>query len=142
MAEKTFAPTLPSIQPKSFRPIECGLTSLPFIKDIKTSPRRTTRKFWHTPEVNDYGAANIIGAQYAADLIQYLKQNPGTCAVSLMGQMAKEMYQPAKKEDKSHGIAAGFWFVVEKALLSGANNHYSIADSLASSIRYSSSEED
>ena len=109
----------------------CPLTSLPFIDDVMVSPRRTERKFWNVPKVDCYATANVMGAQYAADLIQYIKENPDLVGSGFIGQISKEMCQAAHGEDKSHGIAIGFWALIEKALLDSTLDHYAVAETTA-----------
>lgn len=124
-----------TITRKHFHRPSAELTKLPFIKDVKVSPRRKQRKFWHVPPIDCYGTANVIGAQYAADWIQYLKQNPETAGSALMGLFVKEMRNEADGEDKSHGVAVGFWALIEKALLHSCLDHYATAETTALRIK-------
>ncbi|MDP2770899.1 MAG: hypothetical protein Q8O81_13830 [Giesbergeria sp.] len=125
----------PTITRNSFPRRPCPLTSLPFIDDVKVSPRRTQRKFWHVPKVDCYATANVIGAQYAADWIQYIKENPDMVGSGFMGTIVKEMYQAAHGDDKSHGIAVGFWVLIEKALFDSILDHYAVAETTAQRIK-------
>ena len=134
MADTTSAEAL-TITRNRFRRPPSELTKLPFIKDVKVSPRRTQRKFWHVPKVDCYGTANVIGAQYAADWIQYIKENPDMVGSGLMGWFAEEMYQAAEGEDKSRGIAVGFWLLIEQALLHSSLDHYATAETTAQRIK-------
>ena len=113
----------------------CDLTKLAFIKDVKVSPRRTERKYWHVPRVDCYATANVIGMQYAADWIQYIKENPEMGGSSFMNLIAREMHQSARGDDKSHGIAVGFWLLIEKALLHSSLDYYATAETMALRIQ-------
>lgn len=135
MADTTSASELTTIARKHFPRRSCELTWLPFVKDVKVSPRRKTRKFWQVPEVHCYTTANIIGNQYAADWIQYIKENPGMVGSGFMGWIVKEMYPPANGEDKSHGIAAGFWALIEQALINSNLDHYTTAERTAERLK-------
>lgn len=117
---------------------------LPFVQDVKVGPRRTERRFWRVPEVDCYGEANAIGAQYAADWLQYLRDNPDVAGDALMGWFAKEMYQGAKdKSGASHGIAVGFWVLIEVALSHVATfDHYAAAEAMAQRYAQYSAEMD
>lgn len=124
-----------SIQRNRFPQRDCDLTKLPFVADVEVLSRRKERKFWHVPEVDCYATANIVGAQYAADWIQYLKDNPGAVGAGLMGWFAKEMYQ-GQRDDASHGIAVGFWVLIEQALAqAGDFDHYACADVTARRVQ-------
>ena len=134
MADTTSAEALTITRNRFPRP-PSELTNLPFIKDVKVSPRRTQRKFWHVPKVDCYGTANVIGAQYAADWIQYIKDNPDMVGSGFMGCFAEEMYQAAGGEDKSPGIAVGFWVLIEQALIHSSLDHYATAETTAQRIK-------
>ena len=93
-------PKQPIIQRNRFPQRACDLTKLPFVQDVKVGPRRTERKFWCVPEVDYYGEANAIGAQYAADWLQYLPTEwvaRATGVVSLFGLLGKFVKQGGKK---------------------------------------------
>lgn len=124
-----------SIQRNRFPRRNCDLTELPFVADVKVSSRRKERKFWHVPEVDCYATANIVGAQYAADWIQYLKDNPGAVGSGLLGLFAEGMYQ-TRRDDASHGIAVGFLVLIERALAqAGDFDHYACAEVTARRIQ-------
>ena len=134
MAEITSAPTPHTVTRKRFPRESCDPTKLPFIKDVKLSPRRTTRKFWHVPKIDCYATANIVGTQYAADWIQYIKENPDMAGSAFMGWITKEMYPPTDGKDESRGIAVGFWALIEKALVHSTIDHYATAEASAQRI--------
>ena len=130
-------PKQPIIQRNRFPQRACELTKLPFVQDVKVGPRRTERNFWCVPEVECYGEANAIGAQYAADWLQYLQENPGVVGSGITGWLAKEMYQGADQAGGSKGIAVGFWVLIEAALShAGGFDHYAAAEAKAQ--RYTS----
>ena len=122
-----------AIERNSFPRRDCDIARLPFVQDVKVGPRRTERKFWCVPEVDCYGEANAIGAQYAADWLQYLRDNPGVAGDALMGRFANEMYQgDREKRGGSHGVAVGFWTLIEQALShAGTFDHYAAAEAMA-----------
>jgi hypothetical protein len=121
-----------TIQRNTFPQRHCELTTLPFVAFVKTSSGSQKLNLWHVPTVDCYATANIIGTQYAADLIQYIKDNPDP-AGSLLGWVAKCMREAPKRSDASHGIEVGFWAIIEKALTQkgGAFDHYGAAQSTA-----------
>lgn len=123
-----------AIKRNRFPKRSCQLTALPFIVDVKVAPRRTERDFWHVPEVDCYATANVIGAQFAADWIQFLKENPSEAGTNLMGRFASEMYVRGRGDGKSHGIAVGFWCLIETALLHAGIDHYACAEDMAQRI--------
>jgi hypothetical protein len=129
---QTTTPSEPTIQRNTFPQRDCELTKLPFVEFVKTSPGGEKLNLWCVPSVDCYATANIIGAQYAADLIQYIKDNPDP-AGSLLGWVAKCMREAPKRSDASHGIEVGFWAIIEKALThkGGAFDHYGAAESTA-----------
>lgn len=133
-----------AIQRNSFPRSNCDIARLPFVQDVKVGPRRTERKFWCVPEVDCYGEANAIGAQYAADWLQYLRDNPGVAGDALMGWFAKEMYLSAKdKSGGSHGVAVGFWALIEQALSHADTfDHYAAAEAMAQRCAQYSAEMD
>lgn len=131
-----------SITRKRFPRQSCEPTRLPFVRDVKVSQRRTQRKFWHVPKVDCYGTANILGAQYAADWIQYTRENPEIAGSGFLGWIAQEMAQQAVDDEcKSHGIAVGFWSLIEQALYQSSLDHYAAAESAASRISATLNEE-
>lgn len=134
MADSTSAPALHTVTRKRFPRESCDPTKLPFVKDVKLSPRRKERKFWHVPKIDCYATANIVGIQYAADWIQYIKENPDMAGSAFMGQIAKEMYPPTSGKDESRGIAVGFWSLIEKALAHSTHDHYAMAEASAKHI--------
>lgn len=125
-------PKQPIIQRNTFPRRECDVTRLPFVQDVKVGPRRRERKFWCVPEVECYAAANVIGAQYAADWLQYLQENPGMVGSGFTGWLAKGMYQGAGEAGAARGIAVGFWALIEVALSHPVGfDHYAAAEAMA-----------
>lgn len=116
------------IERRSFPPRPASLTDLPFVADVKVGPRKTARCFWHVPPTDDYGHANDVGRQFAADYAQYLKENPFWVGSGNLGwivaDMAKHHDTPAK------GYAVGFWAFVEQLLYLATtqHDHYAIAE--------------
>lgn len=130
MADTTSASALRTITRNRFiRPI-CDPTELPFVKNVKTTGRTTTRKFWHFPEISCYATANIVGAQYAADFIQYLKENPDM-AGALLHSIVKEMYLSGSDKGQNCGIAVSFMGLIEKAIIQSPIDHYKSAEATA-----------
>jgi hypothetical protein len=121
-----------TIQRNTFPQRHCELTTLPFVAFVKTSSGSKKLNLWHVPTVDCYATANIIGAQYAADLIQYIKDNPDP-AGSLLGWVAKGMREAPRHSDAFHGIEVGFWSIIEKALThkGGTFDHYGAAEAMA-----------
>lgn len=125
------APLFPTIQRNTFNPEPCKFIQLPFVADLKTSPRLKKRCFWVAPEVQSYAAANVIGEQFAADWIQFLKQNPIWIGAGTTGHIAKDMYCPTTTA--APGVASGFWALIEQILMVGAQHVdvYAIAEASA-----------
>ena len=125
-------PSKLTIQRNTFPQRDCELTKLPFVAFVKTSPRGVKLNLWHVPSVDCYATANIIGAQYAADLIQYIKNNPDP-AGGLLGLVARDMRDAPSRGDASHGIDVGFWAIIEKALTHKGDtfDHYGAAEAMA-----------
>ena len=125
-------PKQPIIQRNRFPRRSCELTKLPFVQDVKVGPRRTERSFWCVPEMDSYGEANAIGAQYAADWLQYLQENPDMVGSGITARFAQEMYQGGGDAAGSKGIAVGFWVLIEAALTrAGGFDHYAEAEAMA-----------
>jgi hypothetical protein len=130
-------PNKPTIQRNTFSRRDCELTKLPFVAFVKTSPVGKKLNLWHVPSVACYATANIIGAQYAADLIQYTKDNPDE-ASGLLGWVANGMREAPKRSDASHGIEVGFWSLIERSIKhkGGTFDHYGAAESMAQRIAH------
>ena len=101
------AQDFPTIIRNEFNPTPRAFTCLPFVADIKIAPRKKERSFWAVPEVSCYATANVVGAQYAADWIQYLKQNPQWVGAATTGHIARDMCRTSPTA--SRGIEVGFW---------------------------------
>ncbi len=108
-------PDFTQIHRNSFNPRPCDLADLPFVGDVKIGPRKRARSLWLTPNIECYGTANIVGAQYAADYLQYTKQNPFWVGSGTLGHIAKDMYNPTNVT-RAHGIPVGFWALIEQVL--------------------------
>jgi hypothetical protein len=132
---QTTTPSEPTIQRNTFPQRDCELTKLPFVEFVKTSPGGEKLNLWCVPSVDCYARANIIGAQYAADLIQYTKDNPDEAA-GLLGWVANGMREAPSRGDASHGIEVGFWALVERSLKhkGGRFDHYGAAEAMAQRI--------
>ena len=127
-----------TIQRNMFPPRACDLAKLPFVGSVKApTGRGKQRTFWCVPEVSCYATANIIGAQYAADFIEYIKHNPDEIG-GLLILIAKGMREAPERGDVSHGIEVGFWQIVEKALAhkGGTFDHYGAAEAIAHRIAH------
>lgn len=106
------------IERRSFPPRPASFTDLPFVADIKVGPRKTARYFWHVPDSGDYGQANNIGRQFAADYAQYLKDNPFWVGAGFLGRIVADM---AKHQDSSaNGYGVGFCSFIEQLLFLAA----------------------
>ena len=112
------AAVFPSIQRNSFNPQPCSFTQLPFVADVKVGPRKKRRSFWVVPQVHCYAAANATGEQFAADFIQLLKQNPEWAGAGTLGRIARDMY--CNGDETSNGVPVGFWSLIERVLIMGA----------------------
>ena len=119
------------IERRSFPPRSASLTDLPFVADVKIGPRKKACCFWHVPPTDDYGHANDVGRQFAADYAQYLKDNPRWVGANNLGWIAADM---AKHQDTpANGYAVGFWSFVERLiyLAVSQHDHYEIAERVA-----------
>ena len=121
------------IKRNEFNPSPCLFARLPFVADVRETPRKKSRSFWAVPQIDCYGTANVVGAQYAADWIQFLKQNPEWVGGGTTGQIAREMHGATSAD----GVSVGFWSLIEAALVAGSArvDAYAIAEQTASSIR-------
>jgi hypothetical protein len=132
MAEYIGASAPFSIIPNRFpgERLNCDITALPFVCDVKVAPRRKQRSYWHVPDL-DYASGNVVGAQYGADFVQYLQDNPDSVGMGYMSAIAEHMYSTARTVDQHQGVAVGFWSIIEKALLRSRLDHYATAQMTA-----------
>ena len=116
------------IERRSFPPRPASSTNLPFVADVKVGPRKMARCFWHVPPTKDYQHAFEVGRQFAADLSQYLKENPNSIGY-LISTIARDMHKN-KSTTAMEGYAIGFWNFIEKLLYLATtqNDHYAIAE--------------
>lgn len=116
------------IERRSFPPRPASFTDLPFVADLGRG-RNKRRSFWNVPPTDDYGHANDVGRQYAADFVQYLKQNPFWVGSGTLGTLIEDMAQHPRGE-AMHGYAVGFFAFLEQLLYAAANStdHYAIAE--------------
>lgn len=112
---------------RTFRPDCAAITRLPFVADVSIAPRKKRRNFWHVPQTDDYGAACDLGRQYACDLLQYLKDNPGWFGSGLIGWLVEDM-AAYPVGCAMHGYQVGFWSALELVLRTSiqANDHWTI----------------
>ncbi len=129
---RTTPPKL-TIQRNAFPQRPCAVTDLPFVADVKTPRGRTVRNFWHVPSVGCYGTANVIGAQYAADFLEYLQNNPDPAGLGLLSRIVVAMRAAETYIDESHGITVGFFSLIEAALAHKGTSfdHYAHAEAQA-----------
>lgn len=134
-SRRATALAFPTIQRNTFNAEPCKFTRLPFVADVKTAPRRLRRSFWAVPDVECTASANALGEQYAADWIQFLKQNPEWIGAATTAKIAREMYTTEANE--SSAIAVGFWCLIEKVLIAGAQHVdvYGIAEAAAKRLK-------
>jgi len=131
MAQPARAPaptTKPMIARRSFPPGYAPLTDLPFIADIGRG-RDKRRSFWNVPPTDDYGHANDVGRQYAADFAQYLKQNPCLVGSWMLSSIIEDMAQH-QRVDATYGYGVGFFAFLEKLIYIAAKHAdlYAIAE--------------
>ena len=121
------------INRNEFNPSPCLFTRLPFVADVRVTPRKKRRSFWAVPQIDCYATANVVGAQYAADWIQFLKQNPEWVGGGITGQIAREMHGSIS----ASGISVGFWSLIEAALAAGSTrvDAYAIAQQTAARVQ-------
>lgn len=125
-------PTL--IKQNSFPPSPAPWTDLPFIAEVKTAPRKKEFRYWDVPATDSYGHANDVGRQYAADLAQYLKQNPIYVGSGMLSCIIGDMAKIDNDSDSAmKGYAVGFWAFVEQLLHAAATrtDHYALAETIA-----------
>lgn len=138
MADTTHGAVAPMslrITRKRFPRRTCDPLELPFVQDVKTG-RKRVRKFWVVPAEDCYATANVIGAQYAADLVQYLRENGDVAGGGLLVSIVKEMHLRAADDGGVCGIAAGFWSLLEHALQSpGSFDAYGYAEGFAARVK-------
>lgn len=99
---------------RDYRPGPALRTQLPFVADVKVAPRKKRRSYWNVPQTSDRGAACDMGAQYACDLMQYLKDNPFWVGSNFLGQLVEDM--AAHPSGAMHGYEVGFWSAIELLL--------------------------
>ena len=119
----------PLIERRSFPPRPAPLTDLPFVADIKVAPRKTRRSFWSVPPTDDYFRACAAGQQFAADYVQYLKENPFRAGSGQTDLIARDMPRH-ECGDAMSGYAVGFWSFIEQMLYQAAHqtDHYAMAE--------------
>ena len=121
----------PIIERRSFPQQPASPADLPFVADIKIGPRKMERCFWNVQPTDDYGHANDVGRQFAADYAQYLKDNPRRVGDNYLGHiiddMAKHRHSPA------NGYAVGFWSFLERLIYLAVtqNDPYEVAECVA-----------
>lgn len=93
---------------------------LPFVADLKVSPRRRERSWWATPPATDYGLACDAGRGFGADFVEYLKQDPRAVGFGIMAMIARQMYRGEHDPSPESGYAVGFWFFIETMLAHAA----------------------
>ncbi len=117
------------IKRRSFPPRPAFLTDLEFVADVKVGPgKKKARCFWNVPPTDNYGHANHVGRQFAADYAQFLKQNPFWVGAGNLGLIAADM---SKHQDTpADGYAVGFWAFIEQLLYLAIeqHDHYAIAE--------------
>jgi len=112
---------------RDYRPGPASFTELPFVADVKVAPRKKRRSFWNVPKTDDYGHANDVGRQYAADFLQYIKDNPFWVGSNIIGTFVADMAAHPRGTDM-HGYEVGFWAALEVILYRAISreNHWDV----------------
>lgn len=95
---------------------------LPFVADLKVSPRRRERSWWATPPATDYGQACDAGREFGAEFVRYLAQDPRSAHSGLIGRIAQQMYGGVREPIPESGYAVGFWHFVGVMLVQAARH--------------------
>jgi hypothetical protein len=112
---------------RDYRPGPASFTELPFVADVKVAPRQKRRSFWNVPKTDDYGHANDVGRQYAADFLQYIKDNPFWVGSNTIGTFVADM-ATHPRGTAMHGYEVGFWAALEVILYRAISreNHWDV----------------
>lgn len=112
---------------RDYRPGPAPFTELAFVADVKVAPRKKRRNFWHVPQTDDYGHANDVGRQYAADFLQYIKDNPFWVGSNTIGNFVADM-AAHPRGTAMHGYEVGFWAALEVILYRAISreNHWDV----------------
>lgn len=81
---------------------------------------------WHVPSMQDYAEACGLGREYAAHLLQYLKDNPDSVGSNLLGHIAKHI--DFTDTSVAKGCWVGFFTHLERVLHHGASSIDVFAD--------------
>lgn len=96
-------------QTKPDFPSVAALHALPFVLAKKGQPV----KFWHVPPVEDYTEACIIGYEFAADFLQYMKDFPSV-SIPTLGHIAADT--DFADESDAKGVWVGFFAGISSVL--------------------------
>lgn len=119
----------PLIKRNSYPQRSAPWTDLPFVADVKISPRKKGCCFWHVPPTEDRGHASEVGRQHAADFAQYLKQNPSLVGTAMLGLIVRDM-EKIEPGTGRRWYATGFWSFMEQLIHAAATqtDHYAMAE--------------
>ncbi|SHM05397.1 hypothetical protein SAMN05216428_11287 [Nitrosospira sp. Nsp11] len=73
---------------------------------------------WHVPPTDDYGLACRTGREYAAHFIQFLKDNPSSVGMPILGSIAGAI--DFSDESGAKGYWVGFFAHLERYIHAGA----------------------
>lgn len=99
---------------------EKAITSLPFVADKKVK-RHNVRSFWAVEPTDNYGQACVDGYQFACDYLQFLKQNPSSSGMGILGAIVRDMARHDLGTE-TNGYSVGFMCFMDEMLAAAAKH--------------------
>jgi hypothetical protein len=91
---------------------------LPFNFFPKRGGSYKTISHWRVPPTDDYGVGCLVGREYAAHFVQYLKDNPSSAGSNFLGLIAKDI--DFADESGAKGYWVGFFSQLERIIYMGS----------------------
>lgn len=123
-APEAAAAPAPTIPPRRHYRGSDQFEMLPFVERDKDGI--SIRRYWHVPPTDDYRLACRIGSEYAAHLVQYLKDNPEHVGIDILGDIVRDI--DFGDEGRRKGYWVGFFSHLERILYAQAEHSDPFAD--------------
>ena len=108
------------------------LNALPFL--LNESGFRKGINCWQVKPIDDYTQACILGNEYAAHFVQYLKDNPNEVETNILGRIAKDIN--FNDESCAKGYWIGFFSYLELQLYKRAKKRNVFRDLVKHRAKY------
>lgn len=111
---------------RNYLPNHALMSELPFVSSSEALSDNRAVNYWSAPAIDDYAEACMIGKEFAAHFVQYLKDNPAVVASNQLGLIVNDMDFDDTSAAKGYWV--GFFSYLERLLYAQAKRMDVFAD--------------